>query len=400
MKIKTTESGESIIQDEDGWWSYAVYDASGQKKSTGYHVGSVSPESILGQSRNIPYDMLVRRANQKRREANYRRLQRMPSPMRLSANTFADQKNKAALVILAQFKGDDEKFKDADAKGKFTAMLTQNGYSYNGATGCAKEYFDQQFNGKHDFSFDVTDVVTVSQRRSYYGANDKNGNDKNPHEMVMEACKLADEKIDFKKYDQDGDGEVDNVFVFFAGLDEASGAEEDHIWSHAWFIMDGAGEDLFLDGVRINRYACAAELEGNTYDKSYMTAIGTFCHEYSHTLGLPDFYDTDYPEGGFAAALWLCTSLMDGGNYNNNGNKAFMQNIKSKDGGDNHMIFAREGKARLPIKKLFALSVPQMLVGKDGAKPYIDKIVQKGNERLLKETRHEIKRRLEKIGEK
>ena len=127
MKIKTTESGESIIQDEDGWWSYAVYDASGQKKSTGYHVGSVSPESILGQSRNIPYDMLVRRANQKRREANYRRLQRMPSPMRLSANTFADQKNKAALVILAQFKGDDEKFKDADAKGKFTAMLTQNG---------------------------------------------------------------------------------------------------------------------------------------------------------------------------------------------------------------------------------------------------------------------------------
>ena len=138
--------------------------------------------------------------------------------------------------------------------------------------------------------------------------------------MVMEACKLADEKIDFKKYDQDGDGEVDNVFVFFAGLDEASGAEEDHIWSHAWFIMDGAGEDLFLDGVRINRYACAAELEGNTYDKSYMTAIGTFCHEYSHTLGLPDFYDTDYPEGGFAAALWLCTSLMDGGNYNNNGN--------------------------------------------------------------------------------
>ena len=83
-----------------------------------------------------------------------------------------------------------------------------------------------------------------------------------------------------------------------------------------------------------------------------------------------------------------------------NGNLAFMQNIKSKDGGDNHMIFAREGKARLPIKKLFALSVPQMLVGKDGTKPYIDKIVEKGNERLLKETRHEIKRRLEKIGEK
>jgi M6 family metalloprotease-like protein len=201
-------------------------------------------------------------------------------------------------------------------------MLTQEGYSANGATGSAKEYFDQQFNGKYEFSFDVTDVVTVSQKRSYYGKNDSENNDENPHIMVIEACRLADEQgVDFSKYDQDGDGEVDNVFVFFAGLDEASGASKDHIWSHAWYIKDGAGEELKLDGVFINRYACASEREGAKYeDTPIMTGIGTFCHEYSHTLGLPDFYDADYDQGGYAASLWLSTSLMDGGNANNDGN--------------------------------------------------------------------------------
>ena len=157
-------------------------------------------------------------------------------------------------------------------------MLTREGYSANGATGSAREYFNQQFNGKYEFSFDVTDIVTVSNSRSYYGGNDANGDDLRPHKMVMEACELVDSKVDFSKYDQDGDGEVDNVFVFFAGLDEDAGASEDHIWSHAWYIKDGAGRNLELDGVLINRYACASELEGSSYQESYMTGIGTFCH--------------------------------------------------------------------------------------------------------------------------
>ena len=316
MKIKMTEAGEAIVQDEDGWWSYATYDFQGKKVSTGCHVGS---SSVPAGCTYIPYDMLSARAFNKKRAAERARMQRMESRMMLQGENLS-QKNKAGLVILAQFQRENEKFHFS--KDNFVQMLTQNGYSYNGATGSAKEYFDQQFNGKYEFSFDVTDVVTVSQKRSFYGKNDSEDNDENPHIMVIEACRLADEQgVDFSKYDQDGDGEVDNVFVFFAGLDEASGASDDHIWSHAWYIKDGAGRNLVLDGVIINRYACASEREGSSYeDTPIMTGIGTFCHEYSHTLGLPDFYDTDYNDGGFAAALWSFTSLMDGGNYNNDSN--------------------------------------------------------------------------------
>lgn len=310
MKIKMTEAGEAIIQDADGWWCYAFYDDQGGKYSTGCHVGDDVHGRFSAESRNIPYEILSERAFEKRRSAEMSRIYRRENRMSLHA-ALESQTDKAGLVILAQFVGENEIFRNT--RQDFIEMLTEKENS-------AKEYFDDQFNGKYQFSFDVTDIVTVSQKRSHYGGNDANGDDLRPHKMVVEACKLVDSSIDFAKYDQDGDGEVDNVFVFFAGLDEASGASADHIWSHAWYIKDGAGEDLELDGVVINRYACAAELDGSTYDEASMTAIGTFCHEYSHTLGLPDFYDTDYPQGGYAAALWQKTSLMDGGNYNNYGN--------------------------------------------------------------------------------
>lgn len=317
MKIRMTESGESIIQDPDGWWCYASYQADGTKVSTGCRVGTPVSSDLLVSSRNIPFDVLTDRARHRRIQAERARIRRLGERMRLNASG-SEQKDKAGLVILAQFAGEEEKFKNS--REKFVAMLTQEGYSVNGATGSAKEYFDDQFRGRYQFSFDVTEVVTVSQKRSYYGGNDSAGDDLRPHKMVMEACVLADASVDFAKYDQDSDGEVDNVFVFFAGLDEASGAAEEHIWSHAWYIKDGAGENLRLDDVVINRYACAAELEGSSYYDAYMTGIGTFCHEYSHTLGLPDFYDADYNEGGFSASLWQSTSLMDGGNYNNDCN--------------------------------------------------------------------------------
>ena len=109
---------------------------------------------------------------------------------------------------------------------------------------------------------------------------------------------------------------MDNVYVFVAGHDEAEYTEEtDLIWSHQWYVLTGAGLRVTCDGVLINRYACSTELSG----VKDMTGIGTFCHEYAHTFGLPDFYDTNYDEdGSWAAGLWLSTSLMDGGNYNNN----------------------------------------------------------------------------------
>lgn len=313
LKIKTTLSGEAIIQEEDGWWCYGTYDDSGRKTSSGCRVGAPVSSDLLNSSRQIPFATLSERATHKRQAMQRSRIRAIDSFRKLASSD--QQTEKAGLVILAQFQ--DRKFKYT--KQDFTNMLTQEGYSVNGATGSAKEYFDDQFRGKFNFSFDVSEIVTLKKLTSYYGGNDPDtGDDSKPHEMITEACQLADAEVEFSKYDQDGDGEVDNVFIFFAGEDEAAGADEDAIWSHAWYVKDGARVTLKLDHVLINRYACTSELEGLNTGK--IAGIGTFCHEYTHTFGLPDFYDTDYNEGGYAAGLWQSTALMDAGNYNNNGN--------------------------------------------------------------------------------
>lgn len=320
MKIITTSDGNAILKDSDGWWYYATYDSNGQKISSGYRVGKDVPSQILSASSLIPYDILVQRAYDKRniagsveRKSALAGMKTLGTPS--SDETVQETTAKHGLVILAQYA--DVKFQHS--RQDFINLLTQEGYDVDGGTGCAMEYFNNQFNGMFDFEFHVSEIVTLNGVRAYYGENDYSGNDKKPAEMIVEACRLADADVDFSIYDDNNDGYVDNVFVFFAGEDEADNPESTEcIWSHSWYITSGAGLiPLVLDGKTIDQYACASEL---TSGKG-MTGIGTFCHEFSHTLGLPDFYDTDYEaSGGWAPGLWRTTSLMDGGNANNNGN--------------------------------------------------------------------------------
>ena len=326
-RIKTDATGHAIIQEADGWWTYAIYKEDGTKGSTGWRVGGETPHEILSASMRIPHAGLSRAA-QERRAAEYGKgekpmFTRMKELHGISTRSGEDASPaiKHGLVILADFK--DVQFKHQ--KEDFERLLTEKGYSVNGATGSVKEYFDAQFDGLMEFDFHVSDIVTLPKNRAYYGSNDDDGSDKAPAEMIADACRLADGEIDFSLYDDDMDGDVDNVFLFFAGQDEAEGASEECIWSHAWYIRSGAGINLELDGTAIDRYACSSEMtiaydpEGNIHE--FISGIGTFCHEYSHTLGLPDFYDTDYEEsGGISAGLWITTALMDGGNYNNLGN--------------------------------------------------------------------------------
>lgn len=316
-KIKTTKDGCSIIKDENGWWCYAIYEPDGTKYSSGYRVGEDAPYDVLSASRDIPHAKLNNIAAMKRMAGSHS--EREPILKRIKQqNETSTAIQKHGIVILAEFQ--DTKF--TYEKQDFEELLTGENYIGSGTSGCAMDYFNDQFEGLVDFSFDVSEIVTLSHNYAYYGANDYSEFDIRPHEMVVEACLLASEAgIDFSKYDDDNDGYIDNVFVFFAGKDEAEVSDnEDLIWSHAWYVVSGAGMDpTYVNGKIIDRYACTSELRNTGYGFE-INSIGSFCHEYSHTLGLPDFYDTDYDSsGGYAAGLWGSTSLMDSGNYNNYG---------------------------------------------------------------------------------
>jgi len=318
--ILTTTQGNAIVQGEDGYYYYARFDADGNFINTGSRVGAGADAGDVRASLAIPYETLAKKSALRR---SMRPLEEKTLFERMRANHPATKAGstttkKHGIVILVNFKDVSFKYTKAD----FVNLLTQTGYSYNGAVGCAKEYFDAQFHGEYDFDFEVYGPVTVSQNRSYYGGNDSNDNDKAPEEMIIEACELCDSEVDFSLFDDDNDGEVDNVFVFYAGGDEAESAGADCIWSHAWYIKDGARIDLTLDGKVINRYACTSELMTRNAGKTYfMAPIGTFCHEYTHTFGINDMYDTDYSlSTGTSNGLFGSTSLMDSGNDNNKGN--------------------------------------------------------------------------------
>jgi M6 family metalloprotease-like protein len=212
------------------------------------------------------------------------------------------------VVILVEYQ--DVKFSVSTPLKAFDHMLNKEGYSENGGTGSARDWFMDNSCGQFKPQFDVFGPVTLSQKRSYYGSNDSSGDDLRPYEMVTEACSLLDNEINFADYDRDGDGIVDNVYIFYAGPGEnLSCGEDDMVWPHSADIADYTNSIYKFDDVRINHYACSNEIN----DDDNMEGIGTFCHEFSHVLGLPDIYATNY-SSAFTPGDW---SVLDSGPYNN-----------------------------------------------------------------------------------
>ena len=231
------------------------------------------------------------------------------------------------LVILVEFS--DVKFSGEDPHQDFDLLLNQPGYSINGGTGSARDYYYENSHGYFEPVFDVYGPVTLSGKMADYGGNDPETNfDKNAEGAVKEGCELLDDQIDFSNYDLDLDGKVDLVFMYYAGYGEADSSDSNSIWPHQW-DFDSAGISLTCDGKKIYQYACSNELNGSGALQGKLGGIGTVCHEFGHAMGLPDFYDTDYETNEYAGGLYRY-SLMSGGSYNNEGRTPPFFNIEER----------------------------------------------------------------------
>ena len=221
--------------------------------------------------------------------------------------------SKKGLVILVNFsdlamnKAHDQKFYDG--------FFNEVGFNKGGNSGSVHDYFFECSYTNFDLTFDVYGPVTVSKPYSYYGQNNSNNYDMYPGELTAEACNLVDKLgADFSKYDWDGDGEVDQVYLIYAGYGEHADAPDNTIWPHECTLSeektygDGSGP-ITLDGVKVDTYAMSSELDGNSGNEP--AGIGTACHEFSHCMCLPDFYDTS-GEGRYGMDEW---DLMDYGSY-------------------------------------------------------------------------------------
>ena len=215
------------------------------------------------------------------------------------------------LVILAEFA--DCSFQEAHTTELYRRIANEEGFVHElGYQGSVHDYFKDQSEGRFLLDFDVVGPVRLSMNYAYYGENDTDGQDLRAGEMVAEACKLAAKEVDYADYDWDGDGEVEQVVVLFAGQGEHCCEDAATIWPHEFALEAGDyGHTLKIDGVTISTYACCSELGLD----GHIDGIGTLCHEFSHCLGIPDMYDTE-DNGCFGMSRW---DIMDYGCYNGNG---------------------------------------------------------------------------------
>lgn len=212
---------------------------------------------------------------------------------------------KRCLILLAQFS--DKKFTMNDPKAFYNRVANEPGFSEGNFKGSVADYFKAQSNGKFEMNFDVMGPYTLGEQ-AYYGKNEGDQQDVNVQAMISGCLgKAASEGIDFSPYDWDGDGEMEMVFVVYAGRGEATGGDVNTIWPHKGRMTN----PVKCGNKTLTNYACSNELSvSNEVD-----GIGTICHEFSHCFGYPDAYDVNYT-GLYGMGTW---DLMCQGNYNGNG---------------------------------------------------------------------------------
>lgn len=223
------------------------------------------------------------------------------------------------LVILAEFA--DTTFTIQNTKQVFTNYLmneghfTETAYRQNGNYKGVRGYFKDCSYGKFTPTFDVVGPVKLPKPQTYYGAGDDNITD-----LMTDACNAVDNEVDFSQYDANGDGMVDLVYIIYAGHSaNYRGNTSTDIWPKSGTTIISKT----FDGKSIRRYGVSNELAGRENkkkEKETINGIGLFCHEFSHTLGLPDIYAlpgtpaADQDNQGME--YW---DLMDGGTEVQNG---------------------------------------------------------------------------------
>ena len=305
----TTEDGYLLTDAGDGNWYFAEEGADGKLISTGIKAKPVNSLSSAERGRirkslNL-YPAVGRQAAIRRLSSSVTTSQEsgtgvISAPPLAAGTTWKAEGKKKILVLLAEFR--DVPF-SSGTKSAFESLLNSGNYSVNGATGSAKQYFYDNSAGKFDPEFVVAGPYRLSKDRASYRDD--------AAAMVTEVAGLADSDINYSEYSESGT--IRDIFVYYSGGSK-SDAVPDAIWPH----RSQLASDIVLDGASLKGYACSSELEVNSAGSSSTFAtIGSFCHEFGHTIGWPDLYDNNSGNGNAEGPRFF--SLMDIGCYNNDG---------------------------------------------------------------------------------
>lgn len=320
----TTEDGVLLVQEGNNYY-IAETTSYGTLKATSYIAHNAN--------KRVPAEIKAIKKQDLSRFRSYAIKKASPAKAMGTGNSgvkyFPHSGSPKALVILVEFS--DTPFQSREKaknvfehflKGKAEDNLPDGYEAYTGSyknennlrnKGSVSDYFYVMSQSTYTPQFDVVGPYKLNHSSLYYGQ----GENDNTYALVSDACKAADKDVDFSRYDADGDGMVDLVYIIYAGYPASMSGNPNDIWPKS-----GTGGFGTYDGKKVSRFGVHAELnfglELNQKNGFLLSGIGLFCHEFSHTLGLPDLYptvdaskvDNQNPE------MW---DLMDGGEYTYNG---------------------------------------------------------------------------------
>jgi M6 family metalloprotease-like protein len=186
------------------------------------------------------------------------------SPIHSSININKLSGDFKPIVVLAEFA--DIKHKTSRDQIQSTLVAAMN------------KYWLEVSYGQFNVIGDTVGWISLDHDEAFYGKDTDPkdpGSDQRSHEVIADACRLAKD-VDFMQYQ--------DIMVIFAGHGQDSDAKNTNLlWPQTiWNLDVTCGGKTFHNG------GYAAETTSRD-----APAMGTLIHEFGHTIGLPDLYNTD-----------------------------------------------------------------------------------------------------------
>ena len=302
-----------INGDADFNWVSTLDNVVLKQVGNGYYIANIDTNGMLSSSGTLAHDVDKRSSAEQslcKKQDVKAFLTVNTRPERLAATRgfggksstsfFPHTGSPRAIVLLVQFANRSFKVQPRKAFNQYLNSMADKHQDFGNAedrnTGSVKKYFSDMSGGKFKPQFDLYGPITMPKNVAYYGEGSSSM--ERYRELVYDACTMMDDSLDFSMYDADKDGNVDLVYIIYAGYGESVSSIESTLWPKAFVC----GAEIKKDGKYVRLAGISNELngrpDGNYNSKSglLINGVGLFCHEFSHCMGLPDFYPTVSPQ--------------------------------------------------------------------------------------------------------